>query len=120
MRARREIYHREGSCLSLALDKWARMKPVCVCVLCIHACVCVLCVYVCVGHGYTIPPFKVKHTHTHMRTHFLGCSLRSRERLFFCFSSMPLQEEGGEREGRKEAKGTRGGGIMFPPCVHYG
>lgn len=22
--------------------------------------------------------------------------------------------------GRKQAKGARGGGVVFPPCVHYG
>lgn len=35
-RGRREIHHREGSCLSLALDKWAQMKSVCACRPCVQ------------------------------------------------------------------------------------
>lgn len=90
-----------------------------VCVQCVHACVCVFSVCVCVGHGYTVPQFQLKHTRLH--THCIGSCPRSREKLFF-LSPLRLckRREKSGRGGRKEAKGTRGGGIVFPPCVHYG
>ena len=106
-RARREIHHRESSCLSLALDKWAQMKPVC---LCVCVCLCTMCSCVCLKSLYACRCASWLRSVTKLNTR-----TKSEAILFFA-----LQGDGRVRDWRKEAKGTRGGGIVFPPCVHYG
>lgn len=88
-KARGEIHHHEGSCLSLARDKWAQKKLVCIC------------------HGYTVLPFLVKHARLWRKMIdfilYYCCSLltfsmrseekRGRERERACFLSVCIMDE---------------------------
>ncbi len=122
-RARREIHHHEGSCLSLALDKWAQMKPASaqyVCVRCVHACMCFVCTVACVGHGNTGSLFRKTHIPAQSLLRMLYNSGRATllPLLLLFFVTSPLQDKEGARNGSHEEKETRGGGIVFLPlCI---
>lgn len=86
--ARMEIHHHEASCLSLAQNKWAWMKPVCVLTVCAHLC-----------HGCRVSIFQVKHTNAPslLRFMFWGSTKGYSFLVLFAF----LQEEGGVRGRRR-------------------
>lgn len=84
--------------------------------MCERVCVCAFSVSM---YMWVMAAFHVKHVLAHR---LLGLLFNIKGEAFFTFPLLPFKrrEGGREREGEMKANGTRGGGIVFPLCVHYG